>query len=272
MRSALLRGLALLLAPTLLLPLRADAVEGADPAAATAEAVATAPQRGECWAYGYRAAVAATGTVPPQTPVSCRGDHTALTVGVGQLDAYADGHLLALDAVPVQADAADRCRRSFAAAVGGSAPARSLSLLRPVWVLPSFDAYLDGAAWFRCDAVLLGGDSRLATLPGGVRGSLDGSAVPPRRLGRCSVGVPGATGSREVTCDRRHQWRAVAAPGLGADRYPGPRAAAATVRSACERVAQRSQGSVRYRFAIQAPSAADWRDGRRLGTCWLPDR
>ena len=42
-------------------------------------------------------------------------------------------------------------------------------------------AYLDGAAWFRCDAVLLGGDSRLATLPrlpGGVRGSLDGVEVP----------------------------------------------------------------------------------------------
>ena len=248
-----------------LAPLRVDA-------ATIDDAPAPPPDRGDCWEYGFAAAVAATGTVPQQAPVACRRDHRALTVHVGSLDAYADGHLLALDSEPVQEAAARGCQRRFTAAVGGSARTRSLSLLRPVWVLPSFEAYLDGASWYRCDAVMLGGEGRLAELPGGVRGALASAATPPRRFGRCSTGVPGADGSREVPCTRPHRWQAVAAPGLGAATYPGRRTAADTVRSACERVAQRSQGTASFRFVAQAPSPADWREGRRFGTCWLPDR
>ncbi|QWC85822.1 septum formation family protein [Nocardioidaceae bacterium] len=244
----------------------------------TAEA-AVSPETGDCWAYGFRAAVAATGTVPVQRPVPCGSDHTATTLAVGGLAAYADGHLLALDAPAVQADAARSCEATFDDRVGGTERTRSLTLLRPVWVLPSFEAYLEGASWFRCDVVLLGREGRLAPLPGGIRGALDGAAVPPRRVGRCSTGVPGAERSREVVCSRAHRWRAVAAvpvapAGARGEQasYPGRGAVAATTRTACERVAQREQGTVRFRYSAQFPSRGEWNDGRRLGTCWLPSR
>ena len=225
--------------------------------------------------------MAAAGTLPTQQPISCRKDHTAVTVDAGQLDAYADGHLLALDSHPADEATGRSCRRAFAAFIGGSPRTRQLTLLRPVWVLPSFESWLDGASWFRCDAVLLAGQGRLAALPGGagsLRGVLDGAALPPRRYGRCSAGVPGARGSSERPCSRPHAWRAVAVVDVApagargpAAPYPGRKAAAARASDRCERIATRAQGRTRFRYTAQIPTAADWRAGQRTGSCWLPD-
>lgn len=230
-----------------------------------------APQERACYVLDFDDATQPT---TDREPVPCVRRHTAQTIHVGRLDTVVDGHLLAVDSALAQERVAAACDRQARRHTGGDAGDRALSRLRVVWFSPTLAEAYEGATWFRCDLVLVGGPQELAPLP------------PPRRLagildrrgasdevGLCGTTEPGSAAFERVVCSRRHAWRALRTTALpGGDRYPG----AAAVRDAGEntcrnRVRRVSNNPERFRYGWEWPTRAQWRDGQRFGFCWAPD-
>jgi hypothetical protein len=145
---------------------------------------APVPPKHGCYRLTYRTAVAPT---TRRAPVDCSKTHTSATYAVGELDTVVDGHLLAVDSKRVQAQAGQECPDRFASYVGGSLDDRRLTMLRPVWFTPTVAQSDAGARWYRCDAVAIAGDERLAPLTGSLAGVLD------RATGRDVYGMCGTS-------------------------------------------------------------------------------
>ena len=239
-------------------------------ASASSPAVAApppAPGARACYQLSYDQAVAPTADAGP---VPCAGPHTSATYDVGTLDAVVGGHLLAVDSQHVRDQVAARCPQRFAAAVGGTQEDRALSMLRPVWFTPTVEDSDAGATWYRCDAVALAGDKRLAPLIGPIRGALDRERSRTR-YAMCGTAAPGTRGFERVICSAKHSWRAVSTVPFEGERYPGARKVRAAGDEPCRAAgAAAANGALDYKWGYEWPTAAQWAAGHHYGICWVP--
>ena len=163
------------------------------PAPPTAPPAPPRPKRLECRRLSFDEALAPTDS---DRIVSCKAPHTGQTYAVGQLRTVIDGHLVAVDSTRVQEQVARVCPRKLAAFLGTTDDVLRLAMLRSVWFTPSLEQSDAGANWFRCDAVAVAGDDRLAR----IRGSLQGR-------------LPSPTGSKPTACAERRPRTTFVPPG-----------------------------------------------------------
>jgi Septum formation len=241
----------------------------ATPSPSAAAPLPEPPRDGACHRLDYAEAVAPT---VDAASVPCDRPHTSKTFAVEPLDAVVDGHLLAVDSARVRDQVAATCPKLFADFVGGTQEDRRLSMLRPVWFTPTVEESDAGASWYRCDAVALATDERLASLsPGPLKDALDRKSDRDR-YGMCGTAEPGTASFHRVICSADHSWRAVATVPFDDGRYPG----AAKVRAAggvpCKDAgASAAGGDLNYRWGYEWPTAKQWRAGQSYGLCWVPD-
>ncbi|WP_148046035.1 septum formation family protein [Nocardioides marmoriginsengisoli] len=239
----------------------------ADPGTPTA-APAAAPRVGACYRLDVAAALEATNSA---RPVGCSQRHNAVTLMVGTIDPVVDGHLLAIDAAPVQRQIAARCRAAVDDHVGGSTETQRLSRVQAVWFSPTLADSDRGALWFRCDLVISGTATAFSDLPRKTRGLLDRSGALDR-YGTCGTAAPGTAGFTRVLCSAKHAWRARATIALPAKAGYLGKAAGKAADSACRDVeARRATTSLRLRWSFEWPTKTQWQAGQRHGLCWTPD-
>jgi hypothetical protein len=237
-------------------------------ATSAAPAPPAPPPAHACYDLDFAAAVKATTTEPP---VPCSSAHTTTTIRVGTIRPVVDGHLLAVDADPVQQQIAGRCRRALAAQVGGDEETRRLSRLTVVWFSPSLTDSDRGALWFRCDLVALAGHDVLAPLPRVTRGILSQDGALDR-WGTCGTASPAASRFERVICSQPHSWRARATVDLPAGAAYLGKAAGAAADSACHDVdAKLAADSLKLHWSFEWPTKDAWNAGQRYGLCWTPD-
>lgn len=253
--------------PTPAAPTTSVSAPASEPDSDAAQAAPERPANGACYRLDYTAAVAPTAD---GSRVSCARQHTTKTIAVGELDAVADGHLLAVDSAQVRDQVATTCPQRLASYVGGSENDRRLSMLRAVWFTPTVEQSDLGASWYRCDAVAIAGDEQLAPLTGVLRDVLDRDEGR-RRYGMCGTAEPGTAGFERVICSAKHSWRAVATVPFEQKTYPGVEKVRAAGDEPCQDAgASAAGGSLDYEWGYEWPSAAQWRNGQRYGICWAP--
>jgi hypothetical protein len=233
----------------------------------TAAVAAPRPRNLACYAYGYPAAVA---PVARGEAVPCSRDHTAITFAVGDLDTVVGGHLLSVDSDRVQSQVAEECPRAFERFVGGTSEARRLSMLRPVWFTPSLRESDRGANWYRCDAVAIAADERLAPLVGRLRGVL-ARPLAAERYAMCGTAEPGTPGFRRVICSGNHAWRALSTVDIAGRAYPGEAAVRDAGQQACQDAASaQAEDPLNYQWGYEWPTEPQWQAGQHYGICWAP--
>ena len=226
------------------------------------------PRNRACYAYGYSAAVA---PIAHGDPVACDHAHTAITFAVGDLDSVVDGHLVSVDSDRVQAQVADACPKAFDRFVGGTPEVQRLTMLRPVWFTPSLRQSDQGANWYRCDAVAIAADERLAPLVGRLQGVL-ARPLARARYAMCGTAEPGTPAFHRVICSASHAWKAISTVDVPGERYPGVEKARAAGQQPCQDAARQvADDPLNYRWGYEWPTADQWQHGQRYGICWAPD-
>lgn len=226
------------------------------------------PRRLECRRIDFDAALAPTGD---QKVVPCKTLHTAQTYAVGQLRTVVDGHLVAVDSDRVQQQVARVCPRKLAGFLGTTDDALRLTMLRAVWFTPSVEESDAGANWYRCDALAVAGDNRLAK----VRGSLAGALKDDAGLssyGMCGTAAPGAASFKRVLCREAHSWRAIEVVPLKGRDYPGENRVRAAGQGPCEDAGREvAEDALDYEWGYEWPTADQWAAGQTYGRCWAPE-
>lgn len=226
------------------------------------------PSEGACFRLSYDQALAPTSR---RRPVPCDRDHTSTTYLVGELDTVVEGHLLAVDAAQVQAGVARTCPARLADFLGATPVQLRLSTLRAVWFSPTLAQADRGANWFRCDAIALGGDDRLADLGPRLRGAL-ASPAGRDRYGICGTSQPGRADFEQVICSSPHAWRAISTYDLAGEDYPGQAAIRAAAQDPCQAAAKaRASDPLDYQWGFDWPTQRQWAAGQHYGLCWAPD-
>jgi hypothetical protein len=249
-------------------PTSASSAADSPSATPTAATAAPVPRARACYDYGYAAAVA---PVAHGASVPCDRDHTAITFAVGDLDTVVDGHLVSVDSDRVQAQVAEACPEAFERFVGGTVEARRLTMLRPVWFTPSLRQSDGGANWYRCDAIAIAADERLAPLVGRLQGVL---ARPPaaERYAMCGTAEPGTAGFRRVICSAGHTWVALSTVDIPGRAYPGVVRVRAAGQQPCQDAASaEADDPLNYRWGYEWPTEQQWRTGQHYGICWSPE-
>jgi hypothetical protein len=196
--------------------------------------------------------------------------HTSETYEVGRLDTVVDGHLLAVDSDRAQSQVARECPAALADFVGGSPADLRLSMVRPVWFTPSVEQSDLGADWYRCDAVVVAGDSRLAELERSLRGALDRPA-DRERYAMCGTAAPDADDFERVLCSEDHSWRAIAVVPFEPGAYPGAQQAEARGQTQCENAGlDVADDPLDYEWGYEWPTREQWEMGQTFGRCWAP--
>lgn len=227
---------------------------------------APGPRVGSCYTLTYEQAQLATAS---GAGVPCSHTHTAQTFAVGRLDDVVDGHLLAVESERVQRQVASVCPTKLAAFVGGTGDALRLSMLRAVWFTPTDAEAADGARWYRCDVIAIGGPSRLAPLRGSMNGVLSGPHAGDFAM--CGTTKPGAGGFARVTCSAKHTWKAISVVPLPAGPYPGRQTVEGAGTAPCRQAAQNlAADALNFQWGYDWPSAAQWAAGQTYGICWAP--
>ena len=203
-------------------------------------------------------------------PVPCARSHTAQTYHVGTMP----NSVVEADDVAAIADyITPRCDNRFAQHVGSGRNVRVLSRLQPVWFLPTRSERARGARWFRCDVVGVAAADELARLPVTTAGVLEQAGIL-NTYGLCSTATPNLPGDYHVTCGQPHTWRAFAVirPDSRGGKWPSRKRLAAA-RQDCKTRARAEQGfPLEWTYGWQPPTRAQWREGRRWGYCWVPER
>lgn len=233
-----------------------------------APAPPAAPPVGACYPLPFDAAVAPTSDVKA---VDCGQRHTSVTFSVGTTDAVVDGHLVAVDSRRVQDQVAQACPRRLEKYLGGSLSDVRLSMIRSIWFTPTVDESDAGASWFRCDAVLLDGSSRLAPLKSDLKGALRGAKVPDQ-YAMCGTAAPDAKSFERVRCSSKHSWRAIQVVAFDQARYPGEATVRGAGRSRCEdAAAEVAKDPLSFKWGYEWPTKAQWEMGQKFGRCWTTD-
>jgi hypothetical protein len=226
------------------------------------------PASGACHRITYAQAIAPTTT---DTPVGCRGPHTAETYAVGRLSTAVAGHLVAVDSPRVQQQVQRTCPARLGRFLGGSAEDLRLSMVRAVWFTPTMAASDAGADWFRCDVITVAGDRRLASLTGTLKGVLARTGKARDAVAMCGTAEPGAAGFHRVPCSAAHRWRALRTVDLGGKAYPGTGAARAAGQAPCRKAGQAAaDDALDYRWGYEWPTRQQWSAGQTYGICWAP--
>lgn len=235
----------------------------------TTAAVETPDPPGEqaCYDLPYASAVAPTSEADP---VACTTKHTSETVSVGTVDAVVDGHLLAIDSDHVGRSVAEACRPALGTFVGGGEKRLRLSMIRPVWFTPTVEQSDAGAAWYRCDAVVLDGTETLAELTTSLRGVLADQL--PERFAMCGSAAPDAADFERVRCSEQHRWRAIDVITFDTTTYPGAKKAQRAGRARCEdAAADRADDPLTFEWGYEWPTREQWDMGQTFGRCWAKD-
>jgi hypothetical protein len=226
------------------------------------------PATGACYQLPFDAAVAPTSDV---AAVPCKQPHTSVTFAVGTVDAVVDGHLVAVDSQRVQNQVAAACPARLLSYVGGTRTDIRLSMIRSIWFTPTVEQSDAGAAWFRCDAVLLDGSSKLASLTSSLKGALAGPTVPDT-YAMCGTAAPDAKNFERVRCSQRHSWRAIGVIAFDQARYPGESKVRAAGRTRCEdEAAKVAKDPLAFKWGYEWPTAEQWGMGQKFGRCWTTD-
>jgi hypothetical protein len=237
---------------------------------ATAEAAAPpVPLVGSCHVLTV---TTAADPVDPGGPVPCRRPHTAVTMKVGQLRPVVDGHLLAVDSRTVRNQIARSCPDSAGALVGGDLKAQRLSRFEVVWFGPSLEQADAGSNWYRCDVVALRSQGQLLALPARLKGVLDQPGALDR-FGTCgTAAAPDQPGFSRVACSQPHRSRAIDVIDLPKDARYLARNAQAAGDASCQGSAKAAAGGeLKYTWAFEWPTRAQWTAGQRYGYCWIPE-
>ena len=250
---------------------KADPTPSATPTPAappTAAPPPARPKRLECRRIDFDAALAPTGD---QKVVPCKTLHTAQTYAVGQLRTSVDGHLVAVDSERVQQQVARVCPRKLAGFLGTTDDALRLTMLRAVWFTPSVEESDAGANWYRCDALAVAGDDRLAK----VRGSLEDALKDDAGLdgyGMCGTAAPDAPSFSRVLRREEHSWRAIQIVELKGKSYPGENRVRAAGQGPCEDAGREvAEDALDYEWGYEWPTADQWAAGQTYGRCWAPE-
>lgn len=242
-----------------------------DSASFSAPTAPPAPKVGACYRLTLEDAARPT---HEGDPVKCTGKHTARTIHVGRLDTVVDGHALGVDSDRVQQQLAATCPEQLERFLGGSAEERALSRFQAIWFSPTLEEHDEGADWFRCDVVAVGGPDRLLDLPADdkLRGILDRPGTLDT-YGLCGTAQPGARGFERVACALDHSWVAIGTiPISGGERYPGVAQVREAGDAACsDEVRARNDLVLEYQYGWEWPTAEQWTAGQRFGFCWAPN-
>lgn len=226
------------------------------------------PKTLQCRRLDFDAALAPTDS---KQVVGCRTLHTAQTYAVGQLRTVVDGHLVAVDSARVQQQVARVCPRKLAAFLGTTDDALRLTMLRAVWFTPSVEESDAGANWYRCDALAVAGDDRLAK----VRGSFEGVLKDDDGLdtyGMCGTSAPDDASFQRVLCREDHSWRAISTVELDGKAYPGVKKVRAAGQTPCEDAGREvAADALDYEWGYEWPTADQWAAGQTYGRCWAPE-
>lgn len=226
------------------------------------------PPADRCYQLSFDEALA---TEPPTAPDRrCGRPHSTETYLVGQLNVLVDGHQVAMDSERIQAQAERRCPEALPDFLGAEQDVVRRSMIRPIWFTPTLEQADAGAQWLRCDAVVLAGDRRLATVSASLRGAL--AEELPDRYAMCGTAAPDAQGFERVVCSAGHSWRAVTVVGFETSKYPGTNAARQRGQDTCEDVgADNAEDPLDYRWSYEWPTREQWNAGMTFGRCWVPD-
>lgn len=250
---------------------QADPTPAASPTAQPPPTAAPAPPRPrrlECRRLDFDAALAPTDS---KQVVSCRTLHTAQTYSVGQLRTVVDGHLVAVDSARVQEQVARACPRKLAAFLGTTDDALRLTMLRAVWFTPSVEESDAGANWYRCDALAVAGDDRLARIRGSLEGALEDAAALDT-YGMCGTAAPDDPSFTRVLCRESHSWRAIEIVELKGKAYPGENRVRAAGQGPCEDAGREvADDALDYEWGYEWPTADQWAAGQTYGRCWAPE-
>ncbi|GAA3537610.1 septum formation family protein [Nocardioides daeguensis] len=238
----------------------------------TTQTTAAAPDPGPatdaCYSLPYDAALAPTSTA---AAVDCGQPHTSVTFAVGTIDAVLDGHLLAVDSERVQAQVSTACPAQLLTYVGGTLTHLRLSMIRSIWFTPTVEQSDAGASWYRCDAVLLDGASKLAELDGDLSGVLGGKTVPDQ-YAMCGTAAPDAPAFERVRCSAKHSWRAIDVVAFDETDYPGAKVVQAAGRTKCEDAAAGvAEDPLTFKWGYEWPTKEQWAMGQRFGRCWTAE-
>lgn len=234
----------------------------------TAKPPPPGPETGACYRLTFKQAVAPTTRRKPQP---CDRPHTSETYDVGRLDTLVDGHLVAVDSDRVQQQVADECPAKLSAFLGGDLEDLRLSMVRPVWFTPTVQESDRGEDWFRCDAVVVAGDSALAALDGSLRGVL-GREQDRDTYAMCGTAAPDADDFERVQCSSDHSWRAIAVVPFDPGPYPGVQAARERGQTPCENAGlDVADDPLQFDWGYEYPTADQWAAGQTFGICWAPD-
>ena len=221
------------------------------------------PRAGQCHRLSLAQAVAPT---TGSKPVKCRRPHTAETFFVGRLDLTSSGQSVTVDSAAAQAQPATACPRRAASHLQISPAQLRLTMARAVWFTPSVADGDAGAAWFRCDLVVVAGPGVLMRLPERTAGRGDLPAIA-----MCATAEPGTAGFDRVACARKHSWEAVASVDLGGPKFPPADEVSARMEPACRAAARaRAADPLEFRWSEERPTRQQWGAGQHYGICWIP--
>ena len=247
---------------------RPAAKSSAPPPSPTAAKPVPAPATDACYTMSFAEAVAPTADASPQ---ACRKPHTTETYAVGRLDNVVNGHLVAVDSARVQQQVASACTKPLATYLGGSTEDIRLSMLRPVWFTPSIKASEQGAKWYRCDVIAIGGKDKLVSVKGRLKGVL-GNDSTANTYGLCSTAKPETADSSRVPCGEKHTWKAVSTVTLPAGKYPGEDAARTAAEAPCKDAARDAAAdALNFDYGYEWPTKKQWAAGQTYDVCWAPD-
>ena len=220
------------------------------------------PRAGSCYRLGYAEVLAPTSD---KKTAPCSGIHTAVTYYVGSYD----------KSLPVDGRAVHRlestvCPRRFATYVGGTVEDRRLSMLRAVWFTPTVEQAARGAHWFRCVAIALQGDRRLALLRGPLLHALATSSVRDH-YALCGTAEPGSVGFAQRICAAPHSWKALRTVPFAPGHYPGVDQVRSAGQQPCQDAGRAAASDpLNYRWSYTWPTLQQWRAGQTYGLCWAP--
>lgn len=226
------------------------------------------PKVGDCHRLTSEEALAPV--APKKTRVKCSRKPTSVTFHVGRIKQEPDGSPLPVDSPKVQKQVARACPDRLEKHLGGNKDLLRRSLLTTVWFTPTIEQEEAGAHWFRCDLVAPVSDKTLLVLQTPVKGLLDD---PDRRerYALCANGEPGKNSFARTSCRDPHAWRAVGTVEIPGETYPGTGSIKATMDKTCTDAATAEAANpFSVKWSQEGPTRAQWKAGRRHGTCWIP--
>lgn len=233
----------------------------------TRAAPAPAPKNGACYNLTFDQALAPT---TPSRPVPCDRVHTTETYAVGRLQTVVDGHQLGVQSARIRDQVAASCPKQLPAFLHGSLADVRLSMVRPVWFTPTLEEWDTGAAWYRCDAVVIAGPQSLVRRTTSLKGAL-GKDETAAGLAMCGTAEPGTSGFTRVPCRSKHSWRAIQTVPLTAGPYPGEATVRAAGQATCKNAGRDvAQNALDYQWGYEWPTKDQWAAGQTYGICWAP--